>query len=209
MIGLGQSRHILELIAKEHGLKESTPDPSKLPNSGHYPITLLTPSLFTTFYVADPEPFSNDHAGPLPSAALPKDALLAYIKEVISNHQRLFNIPQPDIKEIKVAKALKKQQLIDTVRQKEEDKRIWNELKKRHDAGEDVVLPDPPVTARQKRRCKKLEAQMLEIWGDPNSPNSEYPEAYFDVIPSVIQQLEAVIEDADKVWSTFSPPSGH
>ena len=205
MIGLGQSRKVLELVAKENKLKESTPDPEKLPNSGHYPITFLTPTLFTTFYVAEPEPFSDDAVAPFPSTILPNQALLGYVKETISQSQRLYNEPRPSFEELRAAKAAKKQQQVDVLRQKEEDKRIWQELKRRHDAGEDLVLPDPPLSGRQKRRREKLEAQMAEIWGDVNSPNEEYPENYFDVIPSVVQPPEANMgEDTDKVGLRFS-----
>jgi hypothetical protein len=199
MIGLGQSRRVLELVAKEHKLKESTPDPNKLPNSGHYPITVLTPTLFTTFYVAEPEPFSDDAVAPLPSTTLPIHALLAYAKESISTSQRLYNERQPSHRELKAAKAVEKQQKLATLKQQEQDKRIWEELKKRKDAGEDIVLPDPPLSGRQKRRREKLEAQMAELWGDADHPNEEYPDNYFDVVPSSSERVYTNVEDSDKV----------
>lgn len=207
MIGLGQSRQVLELIAKEHNLKQSPPDPTKFPNSGNYAVTILTPTLFTTFYIAEPRPFSDDPLSPLPSIALPDEAILNCVREMISSGRRLYNLPQPDFKELKEAKALRKQQKLDANRQKEADKKIWKELKERQEAGEDVILPDLPLTSRQRRRREKLEAQMVELWGDPNNPNSEYPESYFDVIPSVIQQLETTVADVDKVSDYVIAPT--
>lgn len=195
MIRLGQSRRVLQLVAKDHNLKESTPDPEKLPNSGQYPITVLTPTLFTTFYVADPEPFSNDFAAPLPSTILPNQALLDYAKEGISKGQRFYGEPQPGREELKAAKIAKRQQQLATLKQMEEDKKIWEELKKRKDAGEDIVLPDPPLNGRQKRRRERMEAQT----GDAKNPDGEYPVKHFDVVPPVIERLDTNIEDSDKV----------
>jgi len=77
----------------------------------------------------------------------------------------------------------------------EEDKKIWEELKRRKDAGEDIVLPDPPLNGRQKRRRERMEAQQ----GDANTPNGEYPEKHFVVVPPVIELLDTNVEDSDKV----------
>jgi hypothetical protein len=195
MIGLGQSRRVLELVAKDHRLKESTPDPEKLPNSGQYPITVLTPTLFTTFYVTELEPFSDGFTAPLPSTILPNQALLAYAKDPVSKGQRFYNEPLPGREELKAAKVARKQQQLTTLRQFEDDKRIWEELKKRKEAGEDIVLPDPPLNGRQKRRREKMEAQNV----DDEGPNDKHPDNHFDVIPPVIEQFDTNVEDSDKV----------
>jgi hypothetical protein len=191
MIGLGQSRRVLQLVAKDHNLKESIPDPDKLPNSGQYPITILTPTLFTTFYVAEPEPFSHDFTAPLPSTILPNQALLDYAKDPISKGQRFYNEPLPGREELKAAKVARKQQQLATLKQFEEDKRIWDSLKKRKEAGEDILLPEPPLSGRQKRRQAQTEGT--------KSPNDKHPNNHFDVIPPVTEKLEINVDDSDKV----------
>lgn len=206
MIGLGQSRQVLELIAKEHNLKESTPSPSKLPNSGSYPITLLTPSLFTTFYVAESEPPSDNTVFPLPFKTLPNEALLTKFKEIIASGQQLYDIQQPSLNELKAANALKKHQLLDTMQHKEQEKEAWNRLKKRYDTGEGLVLPDLPLSGRQRRRHEKLEAQKAKTGKGEKNLNVEVPEARLDGVPPVVQELEGIVEDTDKVrnYAEFS-----
>ncbi|KAG8844261.1 hypothetical protein FRB91_002733 [Serendipita sp. 411] len=49
--------------------------------------------------------------------------------------------------------------------------------------GEDVELPERPISGRQRRRREKMEKRMAEIWGDEESPNQEYPSNLFEVAP--------------------------
>lgn len=180
MIGLGHSRSVLELVAKEHNLKETSPDPDVFPNSGNYPITFMTPDLFTTFYIPQPEPFSDNVLAPFPSTVLPNPVLVQKIKDVISQNQRFYNTPKPDLAALRAAKVAKKQALVDYVNRLEEDKRIWKELKARAENGEDITLPDMPLSGRKRRRKEKLEKQMNELWGDEEEPNQEYPSHFFE-----------------------------
>jgi len=183
MIGLGEAQRVLRLVAKEQDIQETQPDPELSQSIGNYPITLLTPILFTTFYVPNPEPFSEDACAPLPSLTLPVDILLQRVNDIIHSGKKLYDQPTVTMEELRTAKAARKALLLAAARQKEEDFRIWEELKRRHDNGEDVVLPDKPLRGRQIRRRQKMEQQMLELWGDDESPNDEYPPSYFDPIP--------------------------
>lgn len=183
MIGLGGARRVLQLVAKEQDIQETQPDPEFSQSIGNYPITLLTPTLFTTFHVPNPEPFSEDACTPLPSISLPVNALLQRVNDIIHSGKKLYDQPVVTMEVLRAAKAARKASLVAAARQKEEDLRIWEELKRRRDNGEDVVLPEKPLSGRQIRRRQKIEQQMLELWGNDESPNDEYPPSYFDPIP--------------------------
>lgn len=174
MIGLGQSRRVLELIAKEHELQETTPAPELSQSDADYPITLLTPTVFTTFYVPKPAPFSENVLSPLPSIALPDQEILNYVKEMIRTGKRMYSKPVPCIEELRAAKLAKRKALIEAARQKEEDLRIWRDLKRRQEEGEDVMLPEKPLSGRQMRRRQKQERQAKELWGDEDDASSIY-----------------------------------
>jgi hypothetical protein len=183
MIGLGHSRKVLELVAKEHELEETALDPNVFPNSGDYPVTFMTPTLFTTFYIAQPDPFSENALAAFPSAILPTNTLAKMIKDVISRDQRFYSTPKPSLEELRATKVARKKDLVEDAKRLEEDKRIWSELKARVDNGEDIPLPDRPMTGRKKRQKEKLEKQMLELWGDEEEPNEEYPPHFFNFKP--------------------------
>src|SRR5260221_609001 len=73
LIGLGPTRKLLQLVAKEHAVQEA---PSTIPPTGSYPVTIMTLSLFTTFYVPAPQPFSLNATAELPATLLPNEFLL-------------------------------------------------------------------------------------------------------------------------------------
>ncbi|PVF99397.1 hypothetical protein CPB86DRAFT_703316 [Serendipita vermifera] len=184
MISLGQSRRVLEIIAKEHNLIESKADPDIFPSSGRYPISVLTPDMFTTFYIPDPEPFSEDALAPLPALTLPNRALLQCMKDVVSSGRRLYGAPKPSMEELRAAKVAKKQALVDSAKKLEEDRKIWTDLKLRKENGEDIELPEKPLSGKQRKKRRKIEEQMMEIWGDPEDPNDDYPSTNSDEIPT-------------------------
>jgi len=75
---------------------------------------------------------------------------------------------------LRAEKQAKKLALETAARQCAEDHRIYEELKSRFDAGEDVVVPPKPVSGRAKRQRRKLEQKMVELWGkDPNASGEE------------------------------------
>ncbi|KAG8798682.1 hypothetical protein FRC17_007352, partial [Serendipita sp. 399] len=208
MIGLGEARNALRLVAKEHGLTETTPDPDLLPNSGPYPITLVTPSLYTTFYIVEPEPFSDDALAPLPSTILPNKSIFSIVQSVIASGQKLFDQPIMPLAELRAAKLARRAEIIAAAYQKEEDMKMWKELKRRRDMGEDIEVPERPISGRQRRRREKEERKMVEIWGDEEYPNQEYPPHLFDVAP-VPKPIEVVqsSEISDKVSNYVLQPT--
>ncbi|KAG8792993.1 NADPH-adrenodoxin reductase, partial [Serendipita sp. 398] len=183
LIGLGEARHVLQLVAREHDLMETSPDPDLLPNSGPYPITILTPTLYTTFYIVEPEPFSEDVFAPFPTTVLPNNAILSIVKNVIASGKKMFDRPIMPLAELRAAKLTRRAILLAAAKQKEEDVNAWKELKRRKEMGEDVELPERPISGRQRRRREKMEKRMAEIWGDEESPNQEYPSNLFEVAP--------------------------
>jgi hypothetical protein len=200
MIGLGRTRRVLEAVAKEHNIIESKADADLFPNSGRYPISVLTPDMFTTFYIPDPEPFSEDACAPLPALTLPNRALLQCMKDIISSGRRLYGVPKPSLEELRAAKVAKKKALEEAAKQLQEDRKVWKELKTRKDGGEDIEVPEKPLSGRQRKKKRKIEAQMLEIWGDPEDPNDDYPSTNSDEIPTPKSELGSLLlEPIDKV----------
>ncbi|KAG8837166.1 hypothetical protein FRB91_008295, partial [Serendipita sp. 411] len=121
LIGLGEARHVLQLVAREHDLMETSPDPDLLPNSGPYPITILTPTLYTTFYIVEPEPFSEDVFAPFPTTVLPNNAILSIVKNVIASGKKMFDQPIMPLAELRAAKLTRRAILLAAAKQKEED----------------------------------------------------------------------------------------
>lgn len=159
------------MVAKEHDIQET---PSTITATGSYPVTIMTLSLFTTFYVPAPDPFSLNATAALPSTCLPNEFLLSQITSVINNNQNLYNFKRPTMAQLRAEKQAKKLALETAARQYAEDFRIYEELKRRFDAGEDVVVPPKPISGRAKRQRRKLEEKMAEIWGkDPNASDEE------------------------------------
>ena len=93
---------------------------------------------------------------------------------MIDNKQKLYNFEQPTLAQLRAEKQAKKLVLDTVARQRAEDVRIYEELKKRFETGEDVVVPPKPVSGRTKRQRRKLEEKMAELWGrDPNASIEE------------------------------------
>jgi hypothetical protein len=76
---------------------------------------------------------------------------------VIDNKQKLYNFERPTLAQLRAEKQAKKLALERAARQHAEDVRIYEELKRRFEAGEDVVVPPKPVSGRAKRQREKLE----------------------------------------------------
>jgi len=134
----------------------------------------MTLSLFTTFYVPTPKPFSLDLTAELPSTLLPNEFLLSRIMSVIHNNQKLYNFERPTLAQLRAEKQAQKLAVETAARQRAEDVRIYEDLKRRFEAGEDVVVPPKPVSGRAKRQRRKLEEKMAEVWGkDPNALDEE------------------------------------
>jgi hypothetical protein len=134
----------------------------------------MTLSLFTTFYVPAPNPFSLDATAALPSTPLPNEFLLSQITSVINNKQNIYSFGRPTLAQLRAEKRAKKLALETVARQCAEDLRIYEELKRRFEAGEDVVVPPKPVSGRKKRQRRKLQEKMAELWRkDPNASGEE------------------------------------
>ena len=134
----------------------------------------MTRSLFTTFYVPAPSPFSLDVTAALPSTRLPNELLLSKITSVIDNKLNLYNFERPTLAQLRAEKQAKQLAFQTAARQYEEDSRIYEELKRRFEAGEDVVVPPKPISGRAKRQRRKLEEKMAELWSrDPNASCEE------------------------------------
>jgi hypothetical protein len=150
----------------------------------------MTLSLFTTFYVPAPQPFSLDATAELPSTLLPNEFLLSRITSAIDNKQKLYNFEQPTLAQLRAEKQAKKLALETAARQYAEDVRIYEELKIRFEAGEDVVVPPKPISGRAKRQRRKLEEKMAEVWGnDPNASGEE--ERGMNVPPEEVKLIPA------------------
>ena len=134
----------------------------------------MTLSLFTTFYVPAPKPFTLDVTAELPSTLLPNEFLLSRIVSVIDGKQKLYDFERPTLAQLRAEKQAKKLAVETAARQRAEDVRVYEDLKSRFEAGEDVVVPPKPVSGRAKRQRRKLEEKMAEIWGkDPNASGEE------------------------------------
>lgn len=93
---------------------------------------------------------------------------------MINSKENLYNFKRPTLDQLRAEKQAKKLALERAARQCAEDFRIYEELKRRFDAGEDVVVPPKPVSGRVKRQRRKLEEKMAELWGkDPNASGEE------------------------------------
>lgn len=189
LIGLGNAGHVIRILAKEHNLGPTPPDPVRLPKSGNYPITILTPTMFTTFYVSEPAPFSKDALAELPTLTLPVESILAYIKEVIRLGKRLFDAPIMSLAELRAAKLAKRQELDEAAKQKEADIKFWKEMLARKEAGEDVEVPEKPLSGRKIRKKQALEARMKEMWGGSENTGYDHsvesPPAYLEPLANL------------------------
>ena len=149
----------------------------------------MTLSLFTTFYVPAPKPFSLAATTELPSTLLPNELLLSRILSVIDNKQKLYNFERPTLAQLRAEKQAKKLALARAARQQAEDIKIYEELKRRFEAGEDVVVPPKPVSGRAKRQRRKLEEKMAEVWG--KDPNASEEEGGTNALPEEVKLIPA------------------
>jgi len=168
----------------------------------------MTLSLFTTFYVPAPKPFSLDATAELPSTLLPNEFLLPRIISMIDNKQKLYDFDRPTLAELRAEKQAKKLALETAARRYAEDIRIYEELKRRFEAGEDVVVPSKPVSGRAKRQRRKLEEKMAEVWGkDPNAPGEE--EDGTNVPPEEVKLIPATLFSKHDGYSDLTKEQIH